>query len=121
MNRETHTIDATNKSLGRLASKIAKLLRGKHKPSFNPREDRGDFVRVKNVDRIKLTGKKLNQKIYYSHSGYPGGLKKMPLKELFKRDPGEVLRRAVKGMLPNNKLSREQIKRLEFVEKRKSD
>jgi len=114
MKRNTHTIDATGKVLGRLASKIAVLLRGKNKPDFAPNKDIGDFVIVKNVDKIKLTGKKRGQKIYYHHTGYLGGLKKVPLKKLFERNPGEVLRRAVFGMLPKNKLRAKQIKRLKF-------
>jgi len=112
MKRETHIIDAKNKPLGRLAAEIATLLRGKHKPTFVPYKDSGDFVVVKNVEKIKITGKKLNDKNYYRHTGYLGGLKKTPLKEIFERDPDEVLRRAVFGMLPKNKLRNDQIKRL---------
>jgi len=112
MERKTHTIDATNKVLGRLATEIAVLLRGKNKPDFAPYKDRGDFIVVKNIDKIKVTGKKLEQKIYYRHTGYLGGLKKTPLKKLFKKDPAEVLKKAVFGMLPKNKLRAKQIKRL---------
>lgn len=114
MKRNTHTIDATDKVLGRLATRIAILLRGKHKPDFVPYEDMGDFVVVKNVDKVKLTGKKKEQKKYYHHSGYLGGLKEVPLEKIFKRKPGEVLKRAVLGMLPKNKLRTKQIKRLKF-------
>ncbi|MBZ9572646.1 50S ribosomal protein L13 [Patescibacteria group bacterium] len=114
MKRQTHTINATNKPLGRLATEIAILLRGKHKPDFQPSEDMGDFVTVKNVDKMKLTGKKLNQKVYYQHSGFPGGLRKIPLKTLFNLQPQEVLKRAVWGMLPKNKLRAKMIKRLQF-------
>jgi large subunit ribosomal protein L13 len=113
--RETHTIDATNKTLGRLASQIAVLLRGKQKPDFVPYKDMGDFVLVRNVEKIKITGKKMEQKKYYRHSGYPGGLKEIPLKTLFKKNPAEVLRKAVLGMLPKNKLRKKQINRLKFV------
>ena len=112
MERETHTIDATNKILGRLATEIAVLLRGKNRPDFAPNKDIGDFVVVKNVNKIKVTGKKFEKKIYYHHSGYLGGLKETPFKKLFERDPGEVLKRAVFGMLPKNKLRAKQIKRL---------
>ena len=112
MERKTHTIDATNKVLGRLATEIAVLLRGKHKPEFVPYKDMGDFVIVKNVDKIRVTGKKLEKKMYYRHSGYLGGLKKTQLKTLFKADPAEVLRKAVLGMLPKTKLQAQQIKRL---------
>lgn len=114
MERETHNIDVENRAVGRVASEIATLLRGKHKASFNPRKDCGDFVEVENVDKLNFSGKKLEQKTYYSHSGYPGGLKEKPVKELFEKDPQEVLKRAVWGMLPDNKLSKKQIKRLKF-------
>lgn len=112
--RETHKIDATGKVLGRLASEIAVLLRGKHKPNFLPYKDTGDFVMVKNAEKIKLTGRKAEQKIYYRHTGYLGGLRETPLKKLLKEKPTEVLRKAVFGMLPKNKLQAKQIKRLKF-------
>jgi len=114
MKRETHTIDATGEVLGRLATKIAILLRGKHKPDFVPYKDMGDFVIIKNVGKIKITGKKLETKKYFRHSGYPGGWREISLKELFKKNPAEVLKRAVYGMLPKNKLREKQIKRLKF-------
>ena len=114
MKRETHTIDATDKVLGRLASEIALLLRGKRKPSFVPYKDMGDFVIVKNADKIRLTGKKMDKKKYFRHTGYLGGLKATPLKKIFKANPTEVLRKAVFGMLPKNKLRSQQIKRLKF-------
>lgn len=114
MKRNTHTIDASDQVLGRLATRIAILLRGKHKADFIPYKDMGDFVVVKNVDKIKLTGKKREQKKYYHHSGYIGGLKEVPIEKISKRNPGEVLKRAVYGMLPKNKLRPEQIKRLKF-------
>jgi len=112
MERQTHTIDATNKVLGRLATEIAVLLRGKQKSTFQPNQDMGDFVIVKNIARIKITGKKLENKKYYHHTGYMGGLKTTSLKKLFEKSPAEVLRRTVFGMLPVNKLRAEQIKRL---------
>ena len=112
MEHETHTIDAAGRVLGRLSTEIAILLRGKNKPDFLPNKDMGDFVVVKNSDKIKITGKKIDQKIYYHHTGYMGGLKKTPFKKNFKKDPGEVLKKAVFGMLQKNKLRNKQIKRL---------
>jgi len=112
MQRETHTIDAAGKVLGRLAAEIAILLRGKHKPDFVPNKDMGDFVIIKNIAQIKFTGKKFEKKIYYHHTGYLGGLKKITLNKLFEKDPAKVLKRAVFGMLPKNKLRAKQIKRL---------
>ncbi len=114
MQRDTHTIDAKDKVLGRLATKIVPLLRGKHKRDFVPHIDNGDFVVVKNVSEMKITGKKLEQKKYYRHSGYLGGLKETPLKVLFKEKPSEVLKKAVFGMLPKNRLRAKQIKRLKI-------
>lgn len=112
MERKTHTIDAKDKVLGRLAVEIAVLLRGKNKPEFAPNKDTGDFVVVKNINRFKLTGKKFEQKVYYHHTGFPGGLKKVPLKKIFDKDPAQILQKAVFGMLPKNKLRAKQIKRL---------
>ena len=112
--RETHIIDATGKVLGRLAAEIAVLLRGKHKPDFLPYKDMGDFVVVKNIEKIRVTGKKMEKKKYYRHSGYLGGLKEISFKKLFERDPPAVLRKAVLGMLPRNKLRAKQIQRLKF-------
>jgi len=114
MQRNTHTIDASGRVLGRLATEIAVLLRGKHKPDFLPRQDMGDFVVVKNADKIIFTGKKLEKKTYFRHSEYLGGVKRIPMKEVFKENPGAVLKRAVYGMLPKNKLRARQIKRLQF-------
>ena len=114
MERETHTIDAAGKILGRLATKISVLLRGKNKPDFAPNKDMGDIVVVENIEKIKVTGKKYDNKIYYHHTGYPGGLKEVPYKKVFERDPAEVLKRAVYGMLPKNKLRDKQIKRLKI-------
>lgn len=114
MDRKTHKINAEGKTPGRLATKIATLLRGKNKPSFEPHRDMGDNVVVENVEKMKFTGRKKEQKKYYKHSGYPGGLKETPLEELMEKNPEEVLRKAVMGMLPKNKLRAKQIKRLKF-------
>lgn len=114
MKRETHTVDASGQVLGRLATQIVVLLRGKQKPDFAPYKDIGDFVVVKNVEKIKLTGRKKEQKKYYHHTGFLGGLKEVSLEKIFKRDPGEILKRAVYGMLPKNKLRAKQIKRLKI-------
>lgn len=116
MQRETYTIDASGKVLGRLASEIAILLRGKQKPDFVPYKDAGGFVIVKNIGKLKFTGKKMEQKKYYRHSGYLGELKEIPLKKLFKDKPEEVLKKAVYGMLPKNKLRPQMIKRLKTEE-----
>ena len=116
MQRKTHTIDATGKVLGRLAVEIAILLRGKNKPDFAPYKDEGDFVVIKNVGKLKFTGKKIEQKKYYHHSGYLGGLKEKSLKELLEENPSEILKKAVWGMLPRNKLRERMIKRLKFEE-----
>jgi large subunit ribosomal protein L13 len=112
MERKTHVIDATNQILGRLAVKVVSLLRGKNKPEFFPYKDMGDFVTIKNVANLKVTGKKLEQKMYYSFSGYIGSLKGTPLKKMMKEKPAKVLRIAVYGMLPKNKLRAKMMKRL---------
>ncbi len=111
---KTHTIDATNRILGRLAVEIANLLRGKNKPEFVPYTDKGDKVIVTNTDKVKLSGRKMEQKIYYRHSGYPGGIKERRFDEYMKIDSREVVRRAVYGMLPKNKLRSQIIKKLEL-------
>ncbi len=110
--RKTHKINGEGMILGRLATEIAVLLRGKNKPGYAPNRDMGDFVVVENMDKIKVTGKKEEQKKYYRHSGYLGGLKEESYGKLKKRRPGETLRKAVLGMLPRNKLRMEMIKRL---------
>jgi len=113
--RKIITVDAENKSLGRLAVEVAVLLRGKNKPNYVPYKDCGDTVVVKNVDKMKFTGNKLENKNYFHYTGYLGNLKKKTLKEfLIKRGPKEVLRTAVMGMLQKNKLRARQIKRLKF-------
>lgn len=110
--RSWYLVDAKGKILGRLATKIAGLLSGKTKPVYTPSVDGGDFVVVINARHIRVTGKKEEGKIYYHHTGYPGGLKRQTFKELIEKKPEEVLRRAVKGMLPKNKLGRKMLKRL---------
>ncbi|TSC52843.1 MAG: large subunit ribosomal protein L13 [Parcubacteria group bacterium LiPW_72] len=112
--REWHLLDAKNKVLGRLAGEIAILLRGKNKPQFVLYEDRGDWVVVINAGQIRVTGKKAEQKKYYRHSGYPGGLKTEIFKKVFGRDPSFVLRKAVRGMLPDNKLRKPMLRRLKI-------
>ncbi len=110
--RNWFVVDAENKVLGRLASEIATRLRGKHKPNFSPHMDVGDFIVVVNAEKVKLTGNKLDDKIYYRHSGYMGGLSEMTAKEVLEKKPTELLRRAVKGMLSKNSLGRKQLKKL---------
>lgn len=105
-------VDAQSKVLGRLASEIAQVLRGKNKPIFTPHVDTGDFVIVINADKVRFTGKKLKDKVYYHHSGYIGGIKSITAEKLMQKDPTEVVHRAVKGMLPKNRLGRKVIKKL---------
>lgn len=112
--RDWIMVDATDKILGRLASKIAMRLRGKHKPEFAPHMDNGDFVVVVNVEQIKVTGNKLLDKKYYRHSGFPGGLKEITLRDQMAKKPDEVLRAAVRGMLPKNRLGRQLLKKLKI-------
>lgn len=107
-----HLVNAKDKILGRLATSVANLLRGKDKPLFKPWADVGDYVVVINASQIKVSGKKIEQKTYYRHSGYPGGLKKETLKEVLKEKPEEAIRRAISGMLPNNKLKKLWLKKL---------
>ncbi|MDQ3876658.1 MAG: 50S ribosomal protein L13 [Actinomycetota bacterium] len=112
LDRRWYVVDAEGQTLGRLATQIADTLRGKRKPRYTPHVDTGDFVVVVNADKIAVTGKKLDDKVYYRHSGYPGGLKQRTLREELERRPTEVLRRAVKGMLPRNRLARAQLRKL---------
>ena len=112
--REWYLVDAEGKTLGRLATQIADTLRGKRKPQYTPHVDTGDFVVVVNADKIAVTGNKLDQKRYYRHSGYPGGLRSRTLREQLQRRPTEVLRSAVKGMLPKNRLARRQLTKLKI-------
>ena len=112
--RQWYVVDAEGKTLGRLATQIADVLRGKRKAAYTPHVDTGDFVIVVNAEKIQVTGNKLDQKRYYRHSGYPGGLRSRTLREQLERRPTEVLRVAVKGMLPKNRLARQQITKLKI-------
>jgi large subunit ribosomal protein L13 len=112
--RDWYVVDAEGQILGRLATQIADRLRGKGKPGYTPHVDTGDFVVVVNADKIAVTGTKLDSKMYYRHSGYPGGLKQRSLREQLERRPTEVIRKAVKGMLPKNKLANQQITKLKI-------
>ena len=110
--RKWYVVDATGYTLGRLASEVAKVLRGKNKPVFTPHVDTGDYVIVVNADNIKVTGKKLDQKIYYHHSDYVGGMKETTLREMLAKKPEKVVELAVKGMLPKGPLGREMFTKL---------
>jgi large subunit ribosomal protein L13 len=114
IDKKWYLVDAKDKVLGRLATQIAMRLRGKHKPIFTPYADTGDFVVVINADKVTLTGKKWANKIYYRHSGYIGGLKQISAKKLHEKKPGDILRFAVRGMLPKNSLGRRQLKKLKI-------
>lgn len=105
-------IDARGEVLGRLASRVALILQGKHKPSYVPYQDRGDYVIVKNVEKVVVTGNKMEQKMYYRHSQYPGGLKALTMKQMFEKDPARVFYLAVKNMLPKNRLAARMLKKL---------
>lgn len=110
--RKWYVIDAEGKTLGRLASEVAKILRGKHKPIYTPHVDTGDHVIIINAEKVHLTGKKLDQKLYRKHSQYPGGLKEIPYRQLMETRPTVAIYEAVKGMLPKNSLGRQMIKKL---------
>ncbi len=110
--RKWYVIDATDKTLGRLASETAKILRGKNKPTFTPHFDTGDYVIIVNAEKVKVTGKKLDQKVYYHHSEYVGGMKEATLREMMEKKPVTVVEMAVKGMLPKGPLGREMYKKL---------
>ncbi|MCI8738060.1 MAG: 50S ribosomal protein L13 [Lachnospiraceae bacterium] len=112
IDRKWYVVDATDKTLGRMAAEIAKVLRGKNKPIFTPHMDTGDYVIVVNAEKIKVTGKKMGQKIYYHHSDYVGGMKEATLKEKLAKKPEEVIELAVKGMLPKGPLGRQMYKKL---------
>ena len=107
-------VDARNKTLGRLASALASRLRGKHRPEFTPNADLGDYIIVINANKINITGDKLNQKNYFKHSGYPGGIKSRSLDEVIKNSPEDAIRMAVKGMLPKNKLGKKMLTKLKI-------
>ncbi len=110
--REWYVVDASGEKLGRLASRVARILRGKHKPIYSPAADVGDYVIVVNAENIRVTGQKLDQKKYYRHSGHPGNLKEIPLRDMLKHNPVWVIEHAVKGMLPKNRLGRRMVKKL---------
>lgn len=107
-----HVVDAEGQTLGRLASRIATILKGKHKTIYTPHADVGDYVIVINADKIRVTGRKMSQKVYHRHSGYPGGLKSINLRDLLQRHPTRAVEFAVKGMLPKNRLGRRMFKKL---------
>ena len=110
--RDWYVVDAAGKTLGRLATEIARRLRGKHKPVYTPHVDTGDYIVVVNAEKVRVTGNKLNDKIYYRHTGYIGNLKQEPLGKLLKRRPEKVIETAVKGMLPKNRLGRDMFRKL---------
>jgi large subunit ribosomal protein L13 len=112
VDRQWYVVDATDKTLGRLATRIAEILRGKHKPIYTPHIDTGDYVIVINAEKIKLTGNKWQQKKYYRHSGYPGGIKETTYEKLVQKKPEFIIEKAVRGMIPHNKLGRQMIKKL---------
>ena len=112
LDRKWYVVDATGHTLGRVSSEIAKILRGKHKPIYTPHVDTGDYVIITNADKIKVTGNKLEQKVYYNHSQYIGGLKETTLKEKLEKKPTDVITLAVKGMLPKGPLGRKMLKKL---------
>ncbi|HEY5646342.1 MAG TPA: 50S ribosomal protein L13 [Pseudomonadales bacterium] len=110
--RAWYVVDADNKTLGRLATEVASRLRGKHKPEYTPHVDTGDYIVVVNADKVRVTGSKFTGKIYYHHSGYPGGIKSMSFKDMQQRNPERIIETAVRGMLPKNPLGRAMFKKL---------
>ena len=112
LEKKWYVVDASGVVLGRLASEVAKVLRGKNKPEFTPNVDTGDYVIIVNAEKVKVTGKKLDQKVYYHHSGYVGGMKETTLKEMLEKHPDRVVKLAVQGMLPKGPLGREMLKKL---------
>jgi large subunit ribosomal protein L13 len=110
--RNWYVVDASGQTLGRLASEIARIVRGKHKPIYSPSVDVGDFVIVINAEKVHVTGRKMDQKVYYRHSGYPGGLKEVSLRRMLEEHPTRVIEHAVRGMLPKTRLGRKMIKKL---------
>lgn len=112
--RKWYVVDAKGKTLGRLASQVANILRGKHKPIFSPHVDTGDFVIIINAEEVRLTGKKKAQKMYRYHTGYPGGLKEIPYEKLLKEKPQKAVYEAVWGMIPHNRLGRKMVKKLKI-------
>ena len=112
VDRKWYVVDAEGKTLGRLASQVATVLKGKHKPTYTPHIDCGDYVIIINAEKVKLTGNKLDDKMYYNHSGYPGGLRERTAKVMIEKYPTEMIERAVKGMLPKGRLGRQMYKKL---------
>ena len=112
LTRAWHLVDAEGKTLGRMATQIAKILQGKHKPIYTPHVDTGDYVIVVNAEKIKVSGNKVTEKMYYHHTGYPGGLKAASFQELLEKKPTEAVAHAVKGMMPKNKLNRDALDKL---------
>ncbi|GAB4243082.1 MAG: 50S ribosomal protein L13 [Thermoleophilia bacterium] len=112
VDRRWYVVDAEGQTLGRLATRVATKLRGKDKPRYTPHVDTGDFVIVVNADKVAVTGKKLSQKRYYRHSGYPGGIRSRTLEQMLQAHPTEVVRKAVKGMMPKNRLAAKQLRKL---------
>ena len=110
--RDWYVVDASDKILGRLATEIARRLRGKHKAEYTQHVDTGDYIIVTNADKVKVTGRKFKEKLYYNHTGFPGGIKQMTFEKLQQRNPTEIIERAVKGMLPRNPLGREMYRKL---------
>ena len=110
--RKWYVVDAEGKTLGRLATEVATVLRGKHKPTFTPHMDCGDYVIVINAEKVDVTGKKRKEKIYKRHTGYPGGLREVTFEKLQEKKPEEIIRHAIKGMMPNGKLGRQMYKKL---------
>jgi len=114
LNRQWYLMNAEGKVLGRLSTELAKILKGKNKPSYTPHVDTGDFVVVINAEKITLTGKKMKDKVYYHHTGYPGGIKETTAEKLLVKKPTEIIRMAVKGMLPKNSLGRQMLRKLKI-------
>lgn len=112
--RDWYVVDAQGQTLGRLASRIAPILRGKHKPTYTPHLDCGDFVIIVNAEKVRVTGRKLDQKLYHRHSGYPGGITSIDLRDLLASHPERVLQEAIRGMLPKNRLGRQMVKKLKI-------
>ena len=114
ISREWYVVDATNKTLGRLSTAIANRLRGKHKPEYTPHVDTGDYIVVVNAEKVRVTGNKKTDKIYHHHTGYPGGIKSITFDKLIDKAPEQVIEKAVKGMMPKNKLSRSMLNKLKI-------
>ena len=114
VNREWYLVDATDKTLGRLSTEIANRLRGKHKPEYTPHVDTGDYIVVVNAEKIRVTGNKGSEKVYHHHTGYPGGIKSISFSKLIDKAPERIIEKAVKGMMPKNKLSRSMMMKLKI-------